>query len=174
MTDEKQSRTRTVRWQAPEDTSAFDTGMSGYDFLRAIFEERVPRAPIFETIAFYMAEAEPGRIVYALKPEEFHYNVIGNLHGGIPALLLDSAMGSSIHSTLPAGVGHATIELKINFVRPITIATGEVRAEAEVIHVGKRTATASGRLVDSAGKLYAHGSTTLLIFPLTNPPRAAS
>ncbi|MCM3873284.1 MAG: PaaI family thioesterase, partial [Pyrinomonadaceae bacterium] len=85
------------------------------------------------------------------------------VHGGLAATLLDSAMGCAVHSMLPAGVGYTTLEIKVNFVRPMTAETGQVRCEAKVIHFGGRTATAEGRILDEQGKLYAHGTTTCLI-----------
>jgi uncharacterized protein (TIGR00369 family) len=86
------------------------------------------------------------------------------VHGGVAATLLDSAMGCAVHSALPAGAGYTSLEIKVNFVRPLTAETGRVRCEAKLIHLGGRTATAEGRVVDEAGKLYAHGTTTCLIF----------
>ena len=80
------------------------------------------------------------------------------------ATLLDSALGCAVHSTLPAGAGYTTLEIKVNFVRAITAETGRVRCEAQMIHVGGRTATAEGRVMDRDGKLYAHGTTTCMIF----------
>jgi uncharacterized protein (TIGR00369 family) len=75
-------------------------------------------------------------------------------------------MSCAVHSTLDLGYSYATLEVKINYVRPILADTGEVRAEGKIISSGRRIATAEGRLVDAAGKLYAHGTTTCLIFAL--------
>jgi uncharacterized protein (TIGR00369 family) len=113
---------------------------------------------------FGLAELEEGRAVFTVEPAEYHYNPIGVVHGGLAATLLDSAMGCAVHSTLPAGAGYTTLEVKVNFVRPLTAETGEVRCEAEVIHVGGRTATAEGKVLDASGKLYAHATTTCIIF----------
>ena len=107
---------------------------------------------------------EPIPAVFAVEPAEYHYNPIGVVHGGVAATLLDSAMGCAVHSALPAGAGYTSLEIKVNFVRPLTAETGRVRCEAKLIHLGGRTATAEGRVVDEAGKLYAHGTTTCLIF----------
>lgn len=96
--------------------------------------------------------------------ERYHYNPIGVVHGGVAATLLDSAMGCAVHSTLPAGAGYTTLEIIVNYLRPLTVATGPVRCEAKVIHLGGRTATAEGRIEDDRGRLYAHGTTTCMIF----------
>jgi len=104
--------------------------------------------------------------VFAGVPKYEFYNPLGSVHGGYIAALLDSCMACAVHSTLEIGYNYATIEVKINYVRQITADTGEVHAEGKVIHLGKRIATAEGRLLDSAGKLYAHGTTTCLIFAL--------
>jgi uncharacterized protein (TIGR00369 family) len=99
-------------------------------------------------------------------PPEFHYNPLASVHGGIVATLLDSVMGCAVHSKLPRGRGYTTVEIKVNYVRPVTAATGRVRAEGTTIHVGRQIATAEGRLVDAAGRLYAHATTTCLVFAL--------
>jgi uncharacterized protein (TIGR00369 family) len=105
--------------------------------------------------------------VFEFEPAEFHYNPIGVVHGAMAGMLLDSTMGCSVQSTLPAGVGYTTLEFKVNMVRPVTLKTGLMRAEGRVIHVGTRVATAEGKLIDAAGKIYAHATTTCLIFPMS-------
>ena len=114
----------------------------------------------------YLSEVERGRVVFSYEPVFDHYNPLGSIHGGIAATLLDSVMGCAIHTTLKAGVGYTTLEIKVNYVRAMTDKTGTAKAEGKIINVGSRVATAEGRLVDSAGKLLAHGTTTCLIFPL--------
>jgi uncharacterized protein (TIGR00369 family) len=91
------------------------------------------------------------------------------VHGGLACTLLDSAMGCAVHSALPAGTGYTTLELKTNLLRPLTRQTGRLRCEGQVVHVGGRIATAEGRLVDAQGTLYAHATTTCMIF---RPPRS--
>ena len=138
--------------------------MTGLEFLRAIASGELPGAPIAELLGFAPVEAEEGRVVFAAVPEDRHYNPIGTVHGGLAATLLDSAMGCAVHSTLPAGVGYTTLELKVNFTRPITSDTGRVVCEGTVVHRGGRVATAEGRvLAEADGKLLAHGTTTCLI-----------
>ncbi|HEY0035194.1 MAG TPA: PaaI family thioesterase, partial [Longimicrobium sp.] len=95
---------------------------------------------------------------------EYHYNPIGVVHGGLAATMADSAMGCAVHSTLPAGAGYTTLEFKINFVRPLTRDTGRVLCEARTIHVGGRVATAEARVTDAEGRLYAHATTTCMVF----------
>jgi uncharacterized protein (TIGR00369 family) len=113
---------------------------------------------------FGLVELDEGRAVFSVEPAEYHYNPIGVVHGGLAATLLDSALGCAVHTALPAGAGYTTLEIKVNFVRAMTAETGLVRCEAKLIHLGGRTATAEGRIVDKDGKLYAHGTTTCLVF----------
>ena len=138
--------------------------LSGMDYIRAIWQGELPAPPISELMDFRLAEAEPGRAVFEMTPGPQHYNPIGSVHGGIALTLLDSAMGCAVHTLLEAGVGYTTLEVKTNFVRPITAETGLIRCEGTVLHRGARVATAEGRLTDAAGKLLAHGTTTCLIF----------
>lgn len=164
--DESQAgtRSRVVTWQDPLPTAREGLTMSGLDFLRAIGEGKLPPPPIFATMGLIGAtDLGEGHITFLAVPAEYHYNPIGVVHGGFAATLLDSAMGCAVHSALPAGVGYTTIEIKINYIRALTAATGEVRAEGRVIHVGGRMATAEGRLVGPDGTLYAHGTTTCYI-----------
>jgi uncharacterized protein (TIGR00369 family) len=138
--------------------------VTGLEVLRAIAAGELPGAPIAELLGFEPIEAEEGRVVFAAVPEAKHYNPIGTVHGGLAATLLDSAMGCAVHSTLPAGVGYTTLELKVNFTRPITAETGRILCEGNLVHRGGRVATAEGRVVaEATGKLLAHGTTTCLI-----------
>jgi uncharacterized protein (TIGR00369 family) len=140
-------------------------GLSGLDYLKAVFERRLPPPPIAQTLDFTGAEVEEGRAVFVGQPAEFLYNPIGVVHGGFALTILDSAMGCAVHSVLAAGEGYTSLETSVNFVRPITLETGRVRCEGKVLHRGGRIATAEGRLVaESTGKLLAHGTTTCLVF----------
>ena len=138
--------------------------MSGLEYLRKIVAGELPPPPIGVLMNFRISELSEGRAVFVVEPAEYHYNPIGVVHGGVAATLLDSAMGCAVHSTLPAGATYTTLEIKVNYIRPMTADTGQVRCEAKTIHVGSRTATAEGKIVDEKGKLYAHGITTCIIF----------
>jgi uncharacterized protein (TIGR00369 family) len=116
-------------------------------------------------MGFTLTDVQAGRAVFECEPSEAHYNPIGSVHGGVISTLLDSALSCAVHSTLPAGTGYTTAELKVNFVRPVTTGCGRLRAEGRVIHAGSRLATAEARLTDPAGKLYAHAVGTCLVFP---------
>lgn len=125
-----------------------------------------PAPPISEHFDFGLSEVERGRIVFEGKPKPQFYNPLGMIHGGFTATLLDSTMACAVHSTLEAGKGSTTLEIKVSFVRPIFEKTGTLRAVGEVINVGRQIATAEGKLLDENGKLYAHGTTTCFIFDL--------
>ena len=139
---------------------------SGAQFFMAIGNGELPTPPIGHTLDFWPVEWEPGRMVFQGKPAMAHYNPLGSVHGGWIATLLDSCLGCAVHSMLPAGRGYTTVELKVNYVRAVTAEVGPVRAEGKVIHVGSQIGTAEGRLFDANGKLYAHATTTCLIFAL--------
>lgn len=141
---------------------------SGLAFLRAVISGELPQPPISRTLNFFILEADQGRVVFQGAPQPEFYNPIGTIHGGWASTLLDSCMACAVHSTLKAGLGYTTIELKINMVRAIAHDTGPLRAEGRVVHAGRQVATAEGRLIDGGGRLYAHGSTTCLIFPFAS------
>ena len=140
--------------------------MDGLAFLRAIGDGEAPPPPIATLMKFDIAEIDEGRVVFVATPDGGVYNPLGTVHGGYVCTLLDSCMGCAVHSTLKAGQGYTSVELKVNFVRPLSEATGEVRAEGRVLSAGRQIATAEGRLVDGRGRLLAHGTTTCLVFAL--------
>ena len=139
---------------------------SGMEFLQRIWSGELPSAPIGHTMDFVPIEGEPGRVVFQGTPGRQHYNPIGSVHGGYFCTLLDSAVGCAIQTMLPKGTGYTTLELKVNLIRALTDRTGPVRAEGKVVQVGGRVGIAEGRIIDADGKLYAHATTTCLIFPL--------
>jgi uncharacterized protein (TIGR00369 family) len=139
-------------------------GKTGLQMFEAMLAGDLPAAPISKTLNFMLVEATPGRAVFQGRPLFDHYNPLGSVHGGWIATLLDSCAACAIHSLLPAGRAYTTLELKINYVRALTERVPRVRAIGEVVHAGKTVATSHGRLVGPDGTLYAHASTTCLIF----------
>ena len=138
---------------------------SGLEFLTDMVEGKLPQAPMCATLGFHLAEASDGYARFDGVPEFRHYNPIGTVHGGFAATLLDSALGCAIFTTLAKGDAWTTLELKLNLVRPINKDTGTVRAEGRIIHRGRTVATAEGTVKDKAGKLYAHATTSCMVFP---------
>ena len=169
MSNGQTSRTRVITWADP--TAAVQTGktISGIEYLKALQSGELPPPPIAVLMGMWITEVSEGRVVFAAEPAEYHYNPLGTVHGGVMATLLDSALGCVVQSMLPAGIGYTTVELKVNYLRPITVKTGTVYCEGKIIYVGGRIATAEGRLTDAEGKLYGHGTTTCLIFRPTSP-----
>ena len=163
MAEKQAPRTRTVEWTDPRPLGEAGRGLTGLEFLRKIVSGELPPPPLARLMNFDLVEVGEGHAAFAVEPAEYHYNPIGVVHGGLAATLLDSSMGCAVHSTLPAGSGYTTLEIKVNFIRAMTAETGRVRCEAKVVHAGARTATAEGRVIDESGKLYAHGTTTCLI-----------
>jgi uncharacterized protein (TIGR00369 family) len=161
------SRTRTVEWADPMILAGQAGKASGIEFLEKIASGALPPAPIAALLDFRLAKVENGFAVFEFEPAEFHYNPIGVVHGAMAGMLLDSTMGCSIQSTLPTGMAYTTLEFKVNLVRAITIKSGLMRAEGRVVHTGARVATAEGKLIDAGGKIYAHGTTTCLIFSIS-------
>ena len=144
--------------------------MAGIDFLRAMFDGRLPAPPIMQNIEPFDYSVEPGVVSFYSTPGFRHYNPIGSVHGGYAATLLDSAMGLAVHSMLPAGQGYTTLEFKISFIRGMTKDSGAVRSEGRILNVGRRAATAEARTTDAKGRLLAHATTTCLVFEIPGPP----
>lgn len=157
-------RTLTVSWADPAALAEQGLARSGLAFLRAIARGDLPAPPIAELMGFAPIEVEKGRVTFRAVPGEQHYNPIGVVHAGFAATLLDSAMGCAVQTLQPAGTGYTTLELKTNLIRALRTDTGSVTCQGKVVHPGRRVATAEAHLRDEAGRLYAHATSTCLIF----------
>ncbi len=155
-----QLRTRSFSWEDPAATAAAGAELSGLELMRAIVEGTLPPPPIARLLDFTLVEVDHGRALFAMEPAEWMYNPIGSVHGGIAATILDSCMGCAVHTTLEAGIGYTTTDLHVRYIRAMGGRTGRVLAEGRVVHSGRRTATAEGRLfAESDEALIAHAST---------------
>ena len=137
--------------------------MSGLEGLRYMLAGNHPPPSIARTLGFTLAEVDDGRALFLGDPSDRILNPLGVVHGGWALTLIDSCTGCAAHTTLPAGVGYTTVETKVNFVRAITPATGQVRAEGVVVARGRTIITAEGKITDSRGRLLAHGTSTLIV-----------
>ncbi|MGZ4507461.1 MAG: PaaI family thioesterase [Blastococcus sp.] len=166
------TRTRSYEWGDPLVSAAAVRTTAGIDVLRALADGELPAPPILATLGFELESVEPGRVVFAVDPAEYHYNPIGSVHGGVYATVLDSATGCAVHSLLPAGVGYTSLDLTVKFLRAVVVETGRVRCVGTVTHLGGRTALAEARLTDARDRLLATAtSSILLIRPEGGPVR---
>jgi uncharacterized protein (TIGR00369 family) len=157
-------RTRSFSWQDPAPAAAAGAGLSGVQYLERIIAGTLPPPPIAEMLGFAIVEVQPGRTLFSMRPAEWMYNPLGSVHGGVAATILDTCMGCAVHSTLEAGVGYTTADLQVRYIRAMSEGTGTVLAEGRVVHRGRRTATAEGRLFSEDGEaLIAHGTTGCVI-----------
>jgi uncharacterized protein (TIGR00369 family) len=159
-------RTRTVRWQDPQRVVDAAAHMSGIELLRAIGDGKIPPPPMAMLVGLTPVSAEEGRVIFSLTPAEYHYNTMGVVHGGAIATLVDTALGCAVMSKMAVGSGYTTVELHLNFVRPVTASTGRIVCEALILHSGRRMATAEAKVRDEAGRLYAHATTTCFVYPV--------
>lgn len=160
--DEARVRARQSAPDAKPEAKAFSR--SGMQMFEAIFAGELPPPPINDTVDILAIHIEPGTAVFQGRPQRRHYNPFGTVHGGWFATLLDSAVGCAVHSTLPAGKGFTTLELKVNMLRALNDQVPLVRAEGKLIHAGRQVALAEGRITGPDGRIYAHATTTCLIF----------
>lgn len=148
------------------------TGLSGLQVMQAMLHGELPYAPIARTLDFLLVEVDDGRAVFQGTPGPAHLNPMGTIHGGWYATLLDSALGCAVHTRMPPGRGYTTAELGVNLVKAIGAKAPRVRAEGKVIHCGRQLATAEARLYGPDGTLYAHATTTCLVFDIPAQSRA--
>lgn len=156
-------RTQTLEWGDPGIGPSAAREMSGIEYIRAMHEEKVPGPPIAATMDLRFEVIEAGHLVLLARPFEFHYNPMGQIHGGFASTVLDSALGLVTLSTLPKGKIFTTLDLHVNFVRALSTEVGELVATGDVIHGGKRIITSYGKLEDRVGKLYAHATSTCMV-----------
>jgi len=142
--------------------------LSGLEFFKKMMAGELPPPPLVVLLGLKLVEAEAGRVTFTGVAREAFYNGMGVAHGGFAATMLDSALGCAINTMMPAGRSFTTIDLQIHYTRPLRTEAGELRCTATVVHVGSRTATSEGRIVDADGRVYAHGTTTCI---LVEPPR---
>jgi len=141
-------------------------GMTGLEMMLAMLRGEIPYPPIAKTLDFTIVEAAHGRAVFQGTPGAAHLNPMGSIHGGWFATMLDSALGCAVHTMMPPGRGYTTAELGVNLVKALTPKVQRVRAIGTVVHCGRQLATAEARLVGPDGTLYAHATTTCLVFEI--------
>ena len=159
-------RERTVQWDDVAPGLAVLPTLSGIDFLREMIEGRIPPPPIAKLMGFNLVEVGLGTATFVCDTDESQYNPIGTVHGGLVCTLLDSAIGCAAQTTLPAGQGYTSIEIKINYLRPVLHDSGPLTAVGTVTKPGSRVAFAEGVVTDAAGKVVATASSSVLVFPI--------
>jgi uncharacterized protein (TIGR00369 family) len=144
----------------PEDVA----GLTGRQMLQALIDGKILAPPIAQTLSFWLVEVGDGHAVFEGDTGTHLLNPLGGVHGGWALTLIDSAAGCAGHTLLPPGVGYASVETKANFTRPIKADTGRVRAEGRVVSRGRQIMSAEARILDSDGRILAHGTSTLMVF----------
>jgi len=158
------ARDRSYDWQDPAPSAAAARDIDGLAFLEAILDGKLPGPPVARTLDFAPVSVQPGEVVFEFTPTEFHYIPIGTVHGGVLATLCDSACACAVQSRLPAGAFYTSLDLSVKFLRPVTSATGRMTCAGTVTHLGTRSALAQAQLTDSRGKLFAHATSSCMIF----------
>jgi uncharacterized protein (TIGR00369 family) len=164
-----QRRERTFSWDDPAAIARAGAGMSGAEFFAAVAAGTVPLPPVMRALDFDGVAFGEGSAAFRLTPQEFHYNPLGTVHGGVFATLLDSACGCAVHTLLPSGVFYTSLDLSVKFLRPVTVETGPITAEGSVVHLGRRTALAEARITDAAGKVYVTATSSCLVLRPEQP-----
>ncbi|MEM7654068.1 MAG: PaaI family thioesterase [Pseudomonadota bacterium] len=153
-----------ITWHDPMPTAKLASELSGLEFLSGIVDGTIPQPPITAPLDFALVEVAEGFAVFEGNPAAHHYNPIGTIHGGWFCTIIDSAASCAAHTLVKPGGGYTTLELKVNFVRAITLETGVVRCEGRVIHAGRSVVTSDAKILDKNGKLYGHGTATCMMF----------
>ena len=164
MTQTRTERSRTYSWSDPAEHAGLIGKRTGLELLQAMAAGELPAPPVMHLIDMAGMEVEEGSVTVFLMPQEFHYNPLGTVHGGVLSTLLDTAAACSVHSTLPAGVGYTSQDLNVKFLRPVTADSGRITCRGTVLQRGRRTALAEARMTDEQGRLVAHATSSCLIF----------
>ncbi|MEX6688322.1 PaaI family thioesterase [Danxiaibacter flavus] len=158
------NRCRTYAWDDPLAGASKARTMSGMEYLQAMSSGEIPLPPLLYTLGFSKPEIAEGEATFLFEPQEYHFNPLGSVHGGVITAVLDSAMGCTLQSVLPKGTGYTTLELKVNFLKGINLQTPVLSATGKIIHKGKTTALVEADLRDKEGVVYAHAVSTCLMF----------
>lgn len=166
---EPTKRSETFSWTDPRVALEHLPRMSGLEYLSGLRDGSIPRPPMASLMNFVLLAVEPGRVEFQCSPSEAHYNPLGMVHGGLACTLLDTVVGCAAHSTLAVGYGYTSIDLSVNYLRPITLRHGVLRAEGNVVKSGSRVVFAEGRILGPAGELLATATSSLLVFASPAP-----
>jgi uncharacterized protein (TIGR00369 family) len=162
------TRTRTFSWTDPTVYAGYAGRHTGLALLQAMSAGHLPPPPVLQMLGVDGFEADEGRVTVYLTPQEFHYNPLGTVHGGVLATILDTAAACAVHAGLPEGMGYTSVDLTTKFLRPVTLESGRLRCEGVVLSRGRRTALAQATLTDAAGRLAAHATSTCLLFDVAS------
>jgi uncharacterized protein (TIGR00369 family) len=162
-------QSRLVTWRDPITTQATVASMSGLSYWRAVADGQLPPPPIGDLLRMRLVEVRNGRIMFSCTPDASMYNPLGMVHGGAVCTLLDTVTGSAMHTTLPEGVGYTSVEIKVNYIRAVTVASGPLTAVGTVVKAGSRIGFTEGKVTDASGNLVATASSTLLVIDLGSP-----
>jgi uncharacterized protein (TIGR00369 family) len=158
-------RSKTVRWREPLALAGEAQRLSGREFLQAIVDGRLPPPPIAAPLGMELVSVGSGEALFRCEPDEAVFNPIGMVHGGWLCTLLDSAAGCAVHSSLPAGVGYSSIEIKASFLKPLRADSGAVDVSGRVLRVGARVGFAEAHARAASGELVGHATTSVAILP---------
>lgn len=163
-----EAQSRVITWHDPITTQAAAASMSGLSYWRAVACGQLPPPPIGELIQMRVTEVDNGRIAFTCTPDGSMYNPLGTVHGGTVCTLLDTVTGCALHTTLAAGFGYTSIEIKVNYLKAVTVASGPLTAAGTVVKAGARIGFTEAKATDASGALVATASSTLLIFDLSS------
>lgn len=155
--------TRTYEFGDFQDNVTASKSLTGLEYLQQMMNGALPQAPAVSTNAIIGISCDFGKATFAIDPQPFHFNAVGTVHGGVISTLLDTAMGCTLMTTLPKDKTFTTLELKVNFLKAITLKTKSVFATGKIIHQGKSTAYIEASLVDENNVIYAHSVCTCMI-----------
>lgn len=155
-----------IQWQDTAEALRELPKLDGIEYLRKMASGDLPGAPIASHFGMQLVNVDEGTVTFECHPNESHYNPIGMVHGGLVCTLLDSALGCAAQTLLPAGTGYTSIELKVNYLRPVTADSGPLRCVGRVTKPGRRVSFADAEVVDNQNKVVATASGSLLVFPI--------
>ena len=164
-------QSRLIAWRDPISTQATAASMSGLAYWRAVADGHLPQPPIGELLQMRVVDVANGRVTFSCTPDASMYNTLGMVHGGAVCTLLDTVTGCAVHTTLPEGVGYTSVEIKVNYLRGVTMSSGPLTAVGTVVKAGSRIGFTEGKVTDVSGALVATATSTLLVFDLAGPAK---
>tara|TARA_B100000586_G_scaffold269814_1_gene249986 strand:- start:1144 stop:1629 length:486 start_codon:yes stop_codon:yes gene_type:complete len=153
----------TFTWEDPTELAKNFLHLDSSD-RKKFFLESNKKPPIGELMNFKGVEIdEEGSVTWIASPQEYHYNPLGNVHGGFAATMLDSCNSITANCALDKGYLTMTAEIKVNYMRGISLDTGDLFAKGTIEKLGRKVIFVSGKLTDSDSKVYATASSTEIV-----------
>ena len=162
----------TLTWREPGPLLASRRDQSGLGYLQGLASGAIVPPPVAQVLGITVVQAEPGRVRFDMPVPGFLLNHLGVLAGGILSTVMDAALGCAVLSAVTADQDIVTLDLSVDYLRPVNTVGSRVTVDAEVVHLGRSRGLATCRALDAKQRLCAVGRSACLIRTKPSPMAA--